>query len=231
MRWRVADAVVCFVVSFIAGQIGLIIAIGFGAAVESVPSLIGGLLGTWVGFVVAPWVLSRNRGSGSLVRDLGLRFASWWDVGLGLVVGVGTYVVVLDALYPPLLSFLRRLSGHKVSVGGTAKHLGSLGRGPGFVAFAVAVAIGAPIAEEIFFRGVLLRALVRRAGEAWGAVLCGVLFGLAHATGTEAAALPALMVFGVILAVLANRTGRLGPGIAAHVAFNGITVLALTASR
>jgi uncharacterized protein len=55
-----------------------------------------------------------------------------------------------------------------------------------------------------------------------------VVFGLAH---FEPLQLPALILFGVVLGVLAQRTGRLGPGIVAHATFNAVTVLSLTLSR
>jgi membrane protease YdiL (CAAX protease family) len=40
-----------------------------------------------------------------------------------------------------------------------------------------------------------------------------------------------LVIFGVVLGGLAWRTGRLGPGIVAHLAFNAITVIQLAATR
>ena len=43
--------------------------------------------------------------------------------------------------------------------------------------------------------------------------------------------LPALILFGVVLGVLAERTGRLGPGIVAHATFNAVTVISLTVRR
>ena len=39
----------------------------------------------------------------------------------------------------------------------------------------------------------------------------------------------ALAAFGLVLSVLAHRTGRLGPSIWAHVGFNATTVVALVA--
>jgi hypothetical protein len=176
-------------------------------------------------------LISRRRGTGNVVRDFGLRIEGWRDVGLGLAAGLGTSIVLLGVFYPLLLHGLGHLVGHKIAVGGTATKLWSEGRGPGRVVFALSVAIGAPIAEELFFRGLLLRALQRRLRDGWAIAVCGVLFGLAHATGTEAAAIPALMVFGAILSALAVRTGRLGPGIVAHVAFNAITVAQLAATH
>ena len=63
----------------------------------------------------------------------------------------------------------------------------------------------------------------------------GGLLPLAVAIGTavfaaahfEPLQFPALFVFGLVAAVLATRTGRLGPGIWAHLAFNGFAVYSL----
>jgi membrane protease YdiL (CAAX protease family) len=230
--WRLGEAVGCFAVGEVAAALAVILAVGFGAAMKSIAVVVAGLLGEWVGYVGGPAFLSRRRGTASLARDFGLRLRGWRDVALGLAVGVGTYVIVLGVIYPPLLTLARHLVGHKVSVGQSAHALGALGRGVGFVAFAVSVTLGAPFAEEVFFRGLLLRGLQHRLGATRGIVVCGLVFGLAHLLGgTEWAAAPALVVFGVVLSVLADRTGRLGPGIVAHMAFNGITVAALAASR
>jgi len=89
----------------------------------------------------------------------------------------------------------------------------------------VLLAVGAPIVEELFFRGLLQRALLHRFGTVPSIVGSAVFFGLAH---FEALQLPALVAFGIVLAVLAHRTGRLGPGMFAHGAFNAVTVLTLT---
>ena len=94
----------------------------------------------------------------------------------------------------------------------------------------VATAVGAPFFEEVFFRGVLLRALARLFGR-WGGwvgptlaiVISGVLFGLAHA---ESLQLLGLAVFGVVLGAVSYRTGRLGMNVVAHASFN---ILALSA--
>ena len=84
--------------------------------------------------------------------------------------------------------------------------------------------VGAPFFEELFFRGVLLRALARLfgtfggwVGPALAIVVTGVLFGLAHA---ESLQLLGLAVFGIILSFVAYRTGRLGMNMVAHATFN-----------
>ena len=50
------------------------------------------------------------------------------------------------------------------------------------------------------------------------------MFALAH---FEAVQFAGLAVFGVVLGVLAWRTGRLAPGIGAHAAFNAAAVIAV----
>ena len=77
--------------------------------------------------------------------------------------------------------------------------------------------VAAPIVEEIFYRGLLLRALERRTGTTWAIVLSSFVFAISH---FELLPFPALFLFGAGAAVLAVRTGRLGPGIAAHFAYN-----------
>lgn len=54
------------------------------------------------------------------------------------------------------------------------------------------------------------------------------VFGISH---FQLVQFPGLFAFGVVLAVLAVRTGRLGPSIAAHVAFNGVAVIGLFLAR
>jgi membrane protease YdiL (CAAX protease family) len=71
----------------------------------------------------------------------------------------------------------------------------------------------------------LQRSLARRFGPVVAVLGSAVAFGLAH---FELLQLAALILFGVVLALLAERTGRLGPGIVAHATFNAATVLTLT---
>jgi membrane protease YdiL (CAAX protease family) len=89
------------------------------------------------------------------------------------------------------------------------------------------VGIGAPIVEEIFYRGLLQRSIARRFGVWPGIVGSALVFGLSH---FQALQLPALVLLGVVLAYITERTGRLGPAIFAHVAFNLITVIFLVAA-
>jgi membrane protease YdiL (CAAX protease family) len=101
----------------------------------------------------------------------------------------------------------------------------------GFVVFALAAAVGAPIAEELYFRGLTQPVLQRYLGGAGGLAVTSVLFGFAHLGDNPIEVVAPLALFGAALGALAWRTGRLGPGIVAHMTFNGITVVAIALSR
>jgi len=229
-RWGVREAVWAYVLGIVCAQIGTLPPLAAGAATESVPTLVGGLVGLWVGLAGVPVWLSRRRGSGSPRRDFGL-WAAPRDLWLGAVAAGATIGLVLYLLYPPVVHVLERAEGHHIDIGKGAAHLASLGRGPGFVVFGVSVIVGAPLAEELFFRGLLQPALQRWCGAAGGIALSALAFGLAHAEGNPVEAIPPLIVFGAVLGVLAWRTGRLGAAVVAHVAFNGFTVAVLAARR
>ena len=87
-----------------------------------------------------------------------------------------------------------------------------LARRPGLI-----VVIGAPFVEELIYRGLLQGALVRRLNDAVAVVAVAAFFALIHFRWVE---FPGCSSFGLVLGVCALRTGRLGMGIVAHMAFN-----------
>jgi membrane protease YdiL (CAAX protease family) len=186
--------------------------------------IVSTLLGLWAGFLGAPWVASRAKGTGSLVRDVGLRFR-WLDL-LGIAIGVGgQYVVAL--IYIPISHHVHDFTQ---KFDAPSQKLTGGSHGVGFVVIALLTVVGAPFFEELFFRGLLLRALARLFGD-WGrwvgpalAIgITGVLFGLAHA---ESLQLIGLALFGIILSFVSYRTGRLGMNMVAHASFNLVAVVA-----
>jgi membrane protease YdiL (CAAX protease family) len=88
----------------------------------------------------------------------------------------------------------------------------------------VAIVALAPLVEELFFRGLLQRSLLRWMGPAPAIALQAGVFALTHFQKLQFAA---LFAFGAVLGYVAHRTGRLGPGIAAHMVFNGVAVFNL----
>jgi len=104
----------------------------------------------------------------------------------------------------------------------------SLGLGSGVLTTLLAVfliAIAAPVSEELFFRGMLFGGLRRSMGRMPAAAVSALVFGALHAT-TGVTAVPPLIVFGFVLALLYERTGSLLPGMLGH-AINNALALAL----
>jgi hypothetical protein len=182
------------------------------------------LFGLWGGFLGAAVLASRLRGTKRLGVDLGIRFR-WIDL-IGIPIGfAGQYLVAL--FYWPFESHIHNF--HR-QFSAPAQRLTGSAHGVGWLVIGLATVVGAPFFEELFFRGVLLRALVRLFGR-WGGwvgptlaiVVSGLLFGAIHA---ELLQFAGLALFGVLLGAVSYRTGRLGMNIVAHAAFN---LLALTA--
>lgn len=86
---------------------------------------------------------------------------------------------------------------------------------------AVALVV-APVAEELFFRGLLLGALCRYTGRGWvSIVVSAVAFGCVH--GQPQDILP-LVTMGVLLGYLRLRGGTLWPCMVLHALFNARTM-------
>jgi len=92
----------------------------------------------------------------------------------------------------------------------------------------VTAVVLAPVAEELVFRGILLRSLARRFSP-WAAAFGSAgAFALGHLLDPNAAlAVPALFVAGLVLARQVLVSGRLGGAIAMHAGFNLLSVLLL----
>lgn len=186
------------------------------------------LVGLWSGFVGTAVLVSRVWGTGSVRRDLGLtvRLA---DVGIGIVIGLAGQLLLLPLLYLPLEHAVPHLDTRLKQ---PAQHLTGGFPGGDIVVISVLTVVVVPIVEELFFRGVVLRALrraLRGAGPVLGtglaALFTGIVFGLAH---FELLELLGLATFGVVLSLLAIRFRRLGPSIFAHATFNLVAILSVT---
>ncbi len=174
----------------------------------------------WVGMVGAILLLVRARGGG-VAEELGLRFRPL-DVPLGIALGVACQLLLVPLVSNPWTALLGE-DGAKLRE--PACRLAEKADDPvGVILLVLITVIGAPIVEELFFRGFVQRAAVAQLGRWPGLLLTAGIFGLVH---FQLLQFPALVAFGLVLGLLADRTGRLGPSILAHVAFNATTVTAL----
>jgi CAAX protease family protein len=88
----------------------------------------------------------------------------------------------------------------------------------------VLIAVMAPISEETCFRGMLFGGLRERLPRLAAALIGGSIFGVLHVfNGIDV--VPPLIVFGVILCLLYERTGSILPGIVLHILNNSVALL------
>lgn len=218
--------------------LGTVIGFGLGFATTAVHSAAdepGGraaalglsALALWIGLVGACIYVSQRRGTRSLVADYGFRFR-WSDLGLGLAGALAGRVVAAAVLIPiPFPS--RRLSDVDRSI----LHEGTNGT-LAWVVLIVVTCVGAPLVEELFFRGLLQTRLVGRFGPVQGIVATSLLFGAAHLVAWDG---PMTLAYGwsiagggLVLGTMRHYSGRLGPPIVAHALFNAVALLALAVS-
>ena len=145
--------------------------------------------------------------------------ATFRDAWQGLGIGIATQVAVVPIIYIPVL-----LMADDLDVSGPARDLVDKASGGGILLLILAVVVGAPIVEEIFFRGLTLRALEARMRRRTALVVSAFVFGVVHLQFLQ---FPALLAIGLICGWLAQRDGRIGRAIWAHVGFNAVTVAVL----
>ncbi|MBM3685458.1 MAG: CPBP family intramembrane metalloprotease [Actinobacteria bacterium] len=209
-KWGIPDAIIPLL-GFV------IISVAVAAAAESIGLplpwlLLLGITLPWVALAGWPLLTTAFQGNGPRI-DLGLRL-TWRDVGWGLVGGVAA-LVAGGAIALALQAVFGEFTSTAADVG---EQLRDEGPYLAVVAFALCIAIGAPIAEEIAFRGMAYNALAKRGlGTVWVIALTTVAFSLFHLEPVRA---PILLASGLVLGVLRWRTRSLGAPIVAHAVNN-----------
>jgi membrane protease YdiL (CAAX protease family) len=232
----VGAALIGFVVGYLLSATAVLVVsplAGYhGRSGESIPLavLAASTVGLWLGLVGTAAKVSRDQGSGNIVRDFGWRIGTWWDLPVGAAVGLACQYGLVRVLYLPFETFDHTLA-RRISQP-AQNDTSSVHTAPEFVVALLLLAVGAPLVEELFFRGLLLRSLRSAIGRAHprlavpGSVLISaVAFALAH---FEAVQFLGLAAFGVVLALMTWRWDRLGPSVAAHAAFNASAVISIT---
>lgn len=221
-RWRGSDFVVAIAGGFAGAFIGA--ALTFGS--DDTTVLVVSLLLQNVGHIAAVWFLARRRGIG--LADMGMVVEP--GDGLFLFLGVGLQLA-LSLLAVPIARWLdyEGSSQQITSVIDPASPFGLQ------LLLVLSVALIAPIAEELMFRGILYQTFEQRRGFRVAVFGSAAVFATFHLIGLDpdnlaAAALitlPQLFVMGTILANAARRRGRLGVAIFTHAGFNLVAILAV----
>ncbi len=214
-KWRLLDVVIAFAAGFGGAIIATSVVLGLGIdPIQPLPFSLIFFAQSGTSFAVV-WLLSKRRGSGSLAADVGLivRPRHWWGVPAGMGVQIAISLVTL-----PLIMWLFPEGPPQQ---GVAEVAGSSKTLVDQLAVFVAVAVAAPIVEEVIFRGMLLSYLARRMPR-WPALLVsGAVFGAVHLLDPNAiAVVPGLFLVGVVLAWAALRSGDLSLPIALHSGIN-----------
>jgi len=191
-----------------------------GVARYSALRTVAGVAILWASLLWACVTASRRYGTGSLRQDLGLSWSRWDPVrglGINLVARIATTTVALV-----LIGMFGKLAGNTAPVTHEKKHVAAL------VVLTVVAVVGAPIVEELFFRGLLLRSLASRYGFVQAVAIQAAVFGLAHADPAQGwftlTLVAVTATFGAIQGLFAREWG-LGPLQVSHSLFNLLPTL------
>ena len=94
-------------------------------------------------------------------------------------------------------------------------------KAPALIYMSFFVSVLGPIAEEIFFRGFMYRALKKSMGFVWALVLSSALFALLHA---HLVGFFPILVLGILLAYLYEKTGSLISSVTVHIMHNSAMI-------
>ena len=230
VRWGWWDVIYGLAAFFLSLTLGIVAvaALNLGADDADVFGFISGIV-TYAA-LVAVVVLASRKGLKSLAADFGVRFR-WIDLPLGLGAGLAAKVFTFA-----LTAVAITLTGHTPEQGNFTLSDQSLWVLLNGVLIASLVA---PFVEELFFRGLVLRAarnrVLRRGGSPVRAAVIAIAvssvgFALLHLIqSTDVTLLIILggstLALGVINSVVAIATGRIGAPIIAHVFYNGSSIL------
>ncbi|MBK5220735.1 MAG: CPBP family intramembrane metalloprotease [Thermoleophilia bacterium] len=214
-NWGPLAAVLGVVLALGAGIMLSIPAAFFGQGDDGDLSTAGNVLvqaATALGFLLVPMAIASWRGASSIreiLDRLGVRRFAPGTALKWMAAAVGAYFL-FAALYSLLI------------VQPEQKDIAE-----GFGALPVQIlliAIAAPISEEVCFRGMLFGGLREKLPRFGAALLSGVIFGGLHAL-TGVSAVPPLIAFGFILALLYEKTGSIVPCILLHMLNNSAALL------
>ena len=150
--------------------------------------------------------------------SLGFRFEGRDLIGLPL--GVGFQIAASIALLPIVLWVLDGEAPTQEVVESASGLVGI-----DIVLVIIGAVLLAPLAEELVFRGVLLRALIVSRGRRFATYVSAAVFAAIHLLDPNAwMVVPILFALGIVLAKVTISTGRIAQAVFTHMAFNLVAV-------
>ena len=196
----------------------ILLAFGVDGDDYTIPQLALATTASWVVFVGALAFTSRRYGSGRPVDD----FVSHYAVAfrpidlIGVPAGVIGQLVVVPLVYVPLRA-LWPDTFSEAELEQRAQELSDKAHGWTVVLLVLIVVVGAPIVEELVYRGLLQRSIAASIGAVPGLIVTSAWFALVHPSPVE---YPGLLFAGLMFGAGLLLTGRIGPSILTHAAFN-----------
>ena len=177
----------------------------------------------WAALVVIALCASRR----GISWQVGFTHPGWsWRQGLswGALVYVATIPVLLT--YAALYSVWLQWTGYEPRHQDVVALFASLEGGWLYYYLILLAVVVAPISEELLFRGIALPALGRRIGLGAAVVLHSILFALMH---YHVPSLVPLFVLSIMLSLAYIYTENIIVPIVAHMIFNAVSLMVLTA--
>jgi len=232
VRWGVPDVLIAWVVGVVAG---VIVAAPFVNEANKVPpsGIAASLYAQNIGIVVALCFIARMKGRGSLTADFGLSFGfrerlpGDQQLARGLAwVAAGVGVALVSNL---LVLPLTELAGLDDSAQEVVNQFEAASPAVKAVLFPGVVLL-APLAEELLFRGALLRSLQRRWSPGTAVFVSALVFALIHLVDPDTYYyVPAFLLLGLVSGWRAVVTGRLTQSVFLHVGFNLVASVLIVA--
>ncbi len=173
----------------------------------------------WAGFLGAVYLASKRNGTGKLSLDFGLALPRFSDARLAFLGAIAGRVIPL--VYLVLVAIDLHLAHTPRGLAPTV--LGVTPHGPAaWTVLLLLTVVGAPIVEELFFRGLVQGVFSRRCGPVPALFITAIIFSFAHTLGEGPFAPFLLFPMAVVLGYLKHKTGRLGAGMLAHAEYNAI---------
>lgn len=222
VEWSIPQALLVFVGGLVGALITTLAVVLIQGDELNIVAFAASFAGQAGGNLLVMWILSVWKGTGSLTRDFGLTIKArhWWGIPAGVALQGG--VALLTA---PLLQLLFPDGAPQQSIASLTEGTATIAEG---VLIVLMVGIAAPIVEEMLFRGMLLSRLSRSMSPAWAILVQAVVFASIHLLDPSAiAALPGLLIVGVVLGYAAMRTGSLSLPIMLHAGVNLTAVVLL----
>lgn len=138
------------------------------------------------------------------------------SIAIGIPLGVASQYILMNIVNWPLTQlFPDAFSNEEISQ--RATDLTNTAPGVWKLVLVLVVVVGAPIVEEIVYRGGVQSHLQRTVGTGTALIGTAILFALIHMSPIE---IPGLFAFALVLGYARLRSGTLGLSIVTHMAFN-----------